>query len=297
MKRWYDGIERCHAAVFYVQVTFMLYVFLFVGLAGAAAIGGANGWFATWNALWQLPLTFAGIFLSLVLLFALVMFVSTRLVDPKKLLEKPSRYFRFMLNQFCRLAFFLGGVHVHVTGMEKLPKKGRFMLVSNHLFAFDPLIYYYAIPRKNELAFLAKKETFSLFIVSEIMHELLCLPIDRENDRAALRTILKAIEYLKSDKTSIAVFPEGYTSKTGELQEFRNGTFKIAQKAGVPIVVCVLANTPAILKNMFRRHTDVYLDILDIIPPDELVGVTTVQIGSRVHETMKKGIDARRAMA
>ena len=213
------------------------------------------------------------------------------------MLEKPSAYFRFMLNQFCRLAFFLGGVHVHVTGLEKLPKNNRFLLVSNHLFAFDPLIYYYAIPN-SELAFISKKENFSLFMVAEIMRELLCLPIDRENDREALRTILKAIQFLKEDKTSIAVFPEGYTSKTGELSSFRNGAFKIAQKAGVPIVVCVLSNTPAILKNMFRRHTDVYLDVLDIIPAEDLAGVTTVQIGGRVHDTMVNGIAARReAMA
>lgn len=274
----------------------MLYVFLFVGVAASAAIGGVNGWFSSWNVLWQLPLTFCGVFLALLLLFALVLFISTRFVDPKKLLEKPSRYFRFMLNQFLRLAFFLGGVDVHITGLEKIPHDQRFLLVSNHLFAYDPLIYYYALPH-DELGFISKKENFSITVVAEIMRELLCLPIDRENDRAALRTILKAVEFLREDKTSIAVFPEGYTSKTGELQEFRNGSFKIAQKAGVPIVVCALANTPAILKNMFRHHTDVYLDVLDVIPAEELSDVTTAQIGSRVHETMKQGIEARRAMA
>ena len=275
----------------------MVYAFLALSLVCTGLTGALNNWFSSWNALWQVPLGFAGFFLGFVLLFALVLFISTRFVDPKKMLEKPSAYFRFMLNQFCRLAFFLGGVHVHVTGLEKLPKNNRFLLVSNHLFAFDPLIYYYAIPN-SELAFISKKENFSLFMVAEIMRELLCLPIDRENDREALRTILKAIQFLKEDKTSIAVFPEGYTSKTGELNSFRNGAFKIAQKAGVPIVVCVLSNTPAILKNMFRRHTDVYLDVLDIIPAEDLAGVTTAQIGGRVHDTMVKGIAARReAMA
>ena len=275
----------------------MVYAFLALSLVCTGLTGAFNNWFSSWNALWQVPLGFAGFFLGFVLLFALVLFISTRFVDPKKMLEKPSAYFRFMLNQFCRLAFFLGGVHVHVTGLEKLPKNNRFLLVSNHLFAFDPLIYYYAIP-SSELAFISKKENFSLFMVAEIMRELLCLPIDRENDREALRTILKAIQFLKEDKTSIAVFPEGYTSKTGELNSFRNGAFKIAQKAGVPIVVCVLSNTPAILKNMFRRHTDVYLDVLDIIPAENLAGVTTAQIGGRVHDTMVKGIAARReAMA
>ena len=231
-------------------------------------------------------------------LFALVLFVSTRFVDPKKLLEKPSAYFRFMINQFCRLAFFLGGVHVHVTGLEKLPHNHRFLLVSNHLFAFDPLIYYYAIPR-DELAFISKKENFSLFMVAEIMRELLCLPIDRENDREALRTILKAIQFLKEDKTSIAVFPEGGTNKTADpLLPYRSGVFKIAQKANVPIVVCSLVNSRAILRNMFRKHTEVWLDVLDIIPAEDLAGVNTAQIGSRVHDTMSKGISARKkAMA
>ena len=177
----------------------MVYVFLALSFVLSGLTGWLSGWFSSWNALWQLPLTFAGIFLGFVILFLLLLFVSTRFVDPKKLLEKPSRYFRFMLNQFCRLAFFLGGVHVHVTGLEKLPHDHRFLLVSNHLFAFDPLIYYYAIPH-DELAFISKKENFSLFMVAEIMRELLCLPIDRENDRAALRTILKAIQFLRRTK-------------------------------------------------------------------------------------------------
>lgn len=275
----------------------MVYVFLALSLAASGALGYFCGWFASWNALWQLPLTALGCFLGFVVLFVLVLFVSTRFIDPKKLLEKPSRYFRFMINQFCRMAFFLGGVHVHVTGLEKIPRGRRFLLVSNHLFALDPLIYYYALPRE-ELGFISKKENFSLLVVAEVMRALLCLPIDRENDREALRTILKAIQFLKEDRTSIAVFPEGYTSRDGELHPFRNGVFKIAQKAGVPIVVCVLSNTPAILKNMFRRHTDVYLDVLDIIPPEELSGVTTAQVGARVHDTMRKGIAKRReAMA
>ena len=52
------------------------------------------------------------LFLALVLLFLLVILVSCLFVDPKKLLEKPSGYFRFLLNEFCRLALALGGVHV-----------------------------------------------------------------------------------------------------------------------------------------------------------------------------------------
>lgn len=274
----------------------MLYIFLALSLISTAVLCGVQGWLSTWNALWQIPLTFAGFFVGLLVLFVLVLFISTRFIDRKKLLEKPSAYFRFMINQFCRLAFAVCGVRVHVTGLEKVPQGSRFLLVSNHLFAFDPLIYFYALPN-SELGFISKKENFSMVMVAEVMRALLCLPIDRENDRSALKTILKAIQFLKEDKTSIAVFPEGHRSEDGELQEFRSGSFKIAQKAQVPIVVCVLANTPAILKNLFRKRTDVYLDVLDIIPAEDLEGVTTAQISSRVHDTMEKGIRKRKKKA
>ena len=162
---------------------------LAASLLGAAGIQYAINGFSALACLWQFPLLTAGMMVGLVLLFLLVLFVSTLFVDPKKMLEKPSAYFRFMLNQFCRLALFLGGVRVHVTGLEQVPHKSRFMLISNHAFAFDPLIYYYAMPWAD-LAFLAKKESFSIFVVAQIMREVLCLPLDRENDREALKAIL-----------------------------------------------------------------------------------------------------------
>ena len=273
----------------------MFYLWLAVGILGGAGIQYAINRFSTLSCLWQLPLLTAGVLLGEILLFLLVLFISTLFVDPRKLKEQPSSYFRFLLNQFCRLALFLGGVHVHVTGLEKVPRRSRFMLVSNHAFAFDPLIFYYAMPWAD-LAFLSKKENFSIFVVAQIMHEVLCLPLDRDNDREALKAILKAIQFLREDKCSIAVFPEGGTNKTAQpLLPFRNGAFKIAQKAHVPIVVCALVNSKAILKNMFRRRTDVYLDVLDVIPPEDFEKLKTIEIGDRAHAVMLDGLQKRKA--
>ncbi len=183
------------------------------------------------------------------------MLISCLFVDPKKLLEKPSGYFRFLLNEFCRLALALGGVHVNVTGLEKVPRDSRFLLVSNHRFAFDPLVFYSSMPWAD-LAFLSKKENFSIFVVAQIMRKVLCLPVDRNNDRESLKSILKAIQFIKDDKASIAVFPESRTNRTADpLLPYRCGVFKIAQKANVPIVICSLVNSRAILRNMFRKHT------------------------------------------
>ena len=271
----------------------MLYVFLVLALLASCALTWAASGFATLHVLWQVPVFFAGSFLALVLLFLLVVLISCLFVDPKKLLEKPSGYFRFLLNEFCRLALALGGVHVNVTGLEKVPRGSRFLLVSNHRFAFDPLVFYSSMPWAD-LAFLSKKENFSIFVVAQIMRKVLCLPVDRNNDRESLKSILKAIQFIKDDKASIAVFPEGRTNRTADpLLPYRCGVFKIAQKANVPIVICSLVNSRAILRNMFRKHTEVWLDVLDVIPAEELAGKTTIEVGERVHAVMEAGVVRR----
>ena len=273
----------------------MLYVYSVLSVISSFSILYFTGYLKTWHLLWRVPLIAVGCFLALLLLFLLVVYISTLFVDMRKKQDKPSSYFRFLLNQFSVVTLTFAGVHVHTSGLDKVPRGSRFMLVCNHRFFIDPLIFYYAMPWAD-LAFIAKKEAFKIPIVSQVMHQVLCLPIDRDNDREALKTILKAIELLKQNKASIAVFPEGGTNRTGEmLLPFRNGAFKIAQKAQVPIVVCALTNSGAIKKNMFRRRTDVYLDVIDVLQPDDFCAEKTPEIGEQTRKIMASGITARQA--
>ena len=54
-------------------------------------------------------------------------------------------------------------------------------------------------------------------------------------------------------------------------------------------MICSLVNSRAILRNMFRKHTEVWLDVLDVIPAEELAGKTTIEVGERVHAVMGGG--------
>ena len=126
-----------------------------------------------------------------------------------------------------------------------------------------------------------------MFLVGKLMHKLLCQLINRENDREALKTILKCIQILKDNKASIAVFPEGYTSRDHKFHGFRPGVFKIAQKAQVPIVVCTLRNTRPIVHNGLRlKPTNVELKLLEVIPAESLKGRTAVDISEQVYKIM-----------
>ena len=237
-------------------------------------------------ALWLVPVWFLGLYLLLLLLaFGFLVFVC-KLVDLEKPQEHDSKFYRAVMYLYIEALISLVLVRLHTRGLEKTPKEGRFLLVCNHLFLADPGILLHCF-KKSQLSFITKQENQQMFVVGKIMHKILCQPLDRENDRAALKTILKCIQLIKDDEVSVGVFPEGYTSKDGKLHPFRPGAFKIAQKANVPIVVCTIRNTRQIFKNLAKcKSTDVELHLVEVIPAEELKGRSTVEISDRVYESM-----------
>ena len=246
--------------------------------------------FLTLTWLWLLPVSFVGSFLSLAILYFLFLWLHCALVDMEKPQETDSKLFRFFFSRTAMAATQILLMKVHTRGMEKLPKKGRFLLVCNHIHDLDPVTLGAYFP-KSQLAFISKRENDQKFLVGKILHKTLGQPINRENDREALKTILNCIKLLKEDKASIAVFPEGYTSLDGLLHPFRSGVFKIAQKAEVPIVVCTLQNTNKPFKNIGKlKPTQVHLHLLDVIPAEELKGVPTVEIANRIHAMMAEDL-------
>lgn len=259
---------------------------LLKGIAGAALVVAAIICIFSPLSLWLLPLLFVAIDLGLVLIAFLILWLLCRVVDMEKPQEHDSKFYRTVMDVYIEALISLALVRIHTRGLEKTPKEGRFLLVCNHLFIADPGVLLNCF-RKSQLAFVTKQENEKLFIVGKIMHKILCQPINRENDREALKTILKCIQLLKDDEVSICAFPEGYTSKDGKLHPFRPGVFKIAQKAGVPIVVCTIQNTRQILPNLKKlKHTDVQLHLVDVIPAQELKGKTTVEVSDRVYQMM-----------
>ena len=120
-----------------------------------------------------------------------------------------------------------------------------------------------------------------------LMHKLVCQPIHRENDREALKSILKCIQLLKTDEVSIGAFPEGGIFDKDKLHPFRSGVFKIAQKAKVPIVVCTLKGTSDLFHNMKRlRPTHVRLHLVDVISAEEAAAANTVELGDKIYQMM-----------
>ena len=256
------------------------------GITLASAVAASALGFAGKTAVWLCLAFGLGIWLALALIAFGFLWAVCKAVDMEKPQEHDDKFYRTVMNIYIEALKTLVGIRFTVTGGEKLPKEGRFLLVCNHLFLADPALLLNAFP-KAQLAFVTKQENEKMFIVGPIMHKILCQSLDRDNDRAALKTILKCIQLLKEDQVSIGVFPEGYTSKDCKVHPFRSGVFKIAQKANVPIVVCTIQNTRQIFKNLAKlKKTDVPLHLVDVIPAEELKGKSTAEIADTVYEMM-----------
>ena len=251
------------------------------------ALAGA---FSNFSWLWILPACAVGGFLLLAGLWFLMMLIMAKCVDMDRPQEQDSLFYRRVITWTIDALVPLLQIHIKTEGVENIPTDGRFLLVCNHLHDTDPVVLLWAF-RKSGLAFISKREVDSMFLIGPFLHKILGQPINRENDREALKTILNCIRLIKEDIASVGVFPEGYIRDDHLLHPFRSGVFKIAQKAKVPVVVCTLRNTHHIYANIPKlKPTEVELHLVGVIPAQELEGVTAVEVSHRVHRMMAEDL-------
>lgn len=226
-------------------------------------------------------------------IYILVLGVCALLVNPKKEYRTQNRFYRSLLNSAAFIALKLLRIRIHVTGMENLPKDKKLLFVGNHMSNLDPIVTWYTF-RKWDIGFISKPSNFRIPIFGRIVRKCCFLPIDRENPRKAIETINKAASLLESQEVSVGVYPEGTRSKTGELLPFHNGVFKIAQKSNATIAVVCVRGTNQFSRHYPWRHTDVYLDVLEVIPGENAKNTSTQMLGVAVQHLLQQKLDDKR---
>jgi len=143
------------------------------------------------------------------------------------------------------------GTKLTVIGRERIPTDTAVLYIGNHRGFFDiPLVHALA---PGPVGFIAKKEMEKIPFLSTWMRAINCLFLDRDDIKQGLQTILTGISYIK-DGTSICIFPEGTRSRTvdeSELLPFKEGSFKIAEKSGCPIIPVSMNHVSSILEDHF----------------------------------------------
>ncbi len=141
----------------------------------------------------------------------------------------------------------LSGTKVIVIGEDNIPKDTPVLYVANHRSFYDIVLTY---GRMTSLTgFVAKLEMKKYPLLSNWMNNVHCLFLDRKNIKEGLKTILAAIEKVKSG-ISIFIFPEGTRNKTSDtFLPFHAGSFKIAEKGNVPVIPVTIVNSSAIFED------------------------------------------------
>ncbi|MFR7662309.1 MAG: lysophospholipid acyltransferase family protein [Coprococcus sp.] len=130
---------------------------------------------------------------------------------------------------------------------RKVPKDQAVLYVSNHRSYFD-IVTLYPLTN-NTTGFVAKKELERIPFIRRWMRYMNCQFLDRENIKEGLKTILNCIATVKGG-CSICIFPEGTRTPGDEMLEFKEGSFKIAEKSGCLIIPVAITNT----ENVFENH-------------------------------------------
>lgn len=119
--------------------------------------------------------------------------------------------------------------------IKEFHKSGRTaMFVSNHNSWMDIPFIGHTIGWLN-YKFVAKKELEKVPILGTAIKVSKNVLVDRTNRRSQLLTLKQGMNWL-TEGTNLCTFPEGTRSRSGRLIPFKNGAFKMAHKAGRPVV-------------------------------------------------------------
>ncbi len=123
----------------------------------------------------------------------------------------------------------------HLIGKENIPKKGSFILVSNHGSLLDPPFLGHAIGRN--ISFMAKSELFKIPFLGFIIKSCGAYPVKR--GIADKNTIKIACEKLLNEN-SIGIFIDGTRQKNGRVNKPKHGAALLAfknQKLLLPVAI------------------------------------------------------------
>jgi 1-acyl-sn-glycerol-3-phosphate acyltransferase len=187
-----------------------------------------------------------------------------------------------------RMVMRAAGTEMIIIGEENVPKDTAVLYVGNHRSYFDVVMTYMRVPRLT--GYIAKKEMLKWPLLRTWMKYLHCLFLDRDNVKEGLKVILAAIDKVKNG-ISICVFPEGTRNETPDtFLPFHDGSFKIAEKGGVPIIPMSIVNSAAIFEDHLPKikKAKVVIEYCKPVYMNELDKEDKKRIGNYISEIIQE---------
>ena len=199
--------------------------------------------------------------------------------------DKSRRWVHECSRYICKCLFDLPRLKRTIDGVENIEKGKSYVMVMNHNSGVD-IFAAYKIPLN--FRWVSKREVFRVPFMGPLLTIHGDIPIERGNPSEALAKVLSLGKLWLGRGASVAIFPEGTRSKTGEINRFKMGAFNLAKEANVEILPIVMTGT----NKMFRKgwlmnwRNRVAIRVMKPIPVEEVAATDVKDMAQRVRESM-----------
>lgn len=200
----------------------------------------------------------------------------------------PGRYWAGLL--FRKVAVVMATLNplwrFRVTGTLPINPRHPYVVVSNHESFVDILLISH-LPW--EMKWLSKVEMLRIPVLGWDMWLAGDVPVERGTTRSAVKAMRRCQEILRQH-VPVIIFPEGTRTTTGEMLPFKDGAFRLAIDAGVPVLPLMVRGTrTALPKHGWRfGRADAEVRVLEPIGTQGL-GLRDVEsLKQRVREVIAR---------
>ena len=177
-----------------------------------------------------------------------------------------------------------------VVGWEKVDPKKPYVIVMNHNTLFDIVVLYFL---RLEYRWVSKIEVVKAPYFGQFLYLHGDILINRGRATQALEQLRAEGKMWLDRGVSIAIFPEGTRSKTGEMGRFNPGAFDLAKRNEVEVLPIVLHGTRTVTEGWkWSWRNRITLQILDPITVEQLQNEPLRDLADATREKMITTLEA-----
>jgi lysophosphatidate acyltransferase len=188
-----------------------------------------------------------------------------------------------------RAIMWVSGCRLTWKGTEHLDASRPAIYISNHTSSLDVFMGMWLSPMGT--VGIAKKEVIYYPFLGQLYLLSGHLRIDRSSPRKAVQSLKDLATYVKDNRLSIFLWPEGTRSRTGRLKRpFKKGFGHLALQTGLPIVPVVVkgAQRSWVKGELKLRASDIEIEVL---PPVDTSGWTKRKLAEHLAEVEQMFVD------
>lgn len=179
---------------------------------------------------------------------------------------------------------------VSLDGLENIDPRKTYVVVANHQSLADIVMVY-----KTHMQFkwIAKESLFRIPVFGWCMSSMKYIRLSRGEFSSIKKTYRQAAQWLRSG-VSVLFFPEGTRSSTNQMNDFKNGAFKLAIKEKKPILPMRIAGSSELISKgswIFKAGVNSRLTVLPEIETSAFLPKDFAVLRDKVQEILRAAPD------